>query len=98
MPLIDIVSNKERFEEKLNYLLNQHLNSKKDFGLMGISARVYGNNMNLHILRDKSSDFEKFWIHGVGAYRKQANKNFYNPHAVTVWGNRYSKFKSPKWF
>lgn len=86
MPLIDAVSNGERFEKKLNYLQNQFLNSKKDFYMLGISCRVYRNHINLHTLRDSADKLEKFWIHGFGAYRNQANVTFYNPHAATIWG------------
>lgn len=86
MPIIDIKTNKNRFDNKLNYILEQHINPKKDFGLLGISCRVYGSEFNLHTLRNLSDKFEKFWIHGFGAYRNQAKKTFYNPHAVTIWG------------
>ena len=86
MPIIDIKTNKDRFDNKLNYISEQHFNPKKDFGLLGISCRVYGSQFNLHTLRNMSDKFEKFWIHGFGAYRNQAKKTFYNPHAVTIWG------------
>lgn len=86
MPIIDINSNNDRFEQKLNYLINQHLNNKKDFSLLGISCRVYGNNSNLHSLRNYSDKFEHFWIHGFGAYRNKASDTFYNPHAANIWG------------
>ncbi len=86
MPIVGIKTNKDRFENKLDYILNQHLNPKKDFGLLGISCRVYGSQFNLHVLRDMSDKFEKFWVHGFDAFRNQAKKTFYNPHAVTIWG------------
>ena len=86
MPIIDIHSNNERFEKKLDYLINQHINNKKEFGLMGISCRVYGNNHNLHSLRNYSDKLENFWIHGFGAYRNKPLDNFYNPHASNLWG------------
>lgn len=86
MPIIDIKTNKDRFDNKLKYISEQYLNPKKDFGLLGISCRVYGSQFNLHTLRNMSDKFEKFWIHGFGAYRNQAKKTFYNPHAVTIWG------------
>lgn len=86
MPIIDIKTNKDRFDNKLKYISEQYLNPKKDFGLLGISCRVYGSQFNLHTFRNMSDKFEKFWIHGFGAYRNQAKKTFYNPHAVTIWG------------
>lgn len=86
MPIIGIKTNKDRFVNKLKYILDQHLNPRKEFGLLGISCKVYGSNLNLHLLRDMSDEFEKFWIHGFDAFRNQANKTFYNPHAATIWG------------
>ena len=86
MPLIDITSNNDRFEQKLDYLIDQHLNNEKDFSLMGISCRLYGNNPNLHSLRNYSDRFEHFWIHGFGAYRNKPSDSFYNPHAANIWG------------
>lgn len=86
MPMIDIKSNKSSFDKKINYLVDQHLNYNKDFNLLGVSCRVYGDEVNLHTLRSMSDKFEKFWIHGFGAYRNQPNKTFYNPHAATIWG------------
>ena len=86
MPLIDIKSNNERFEKKLDYLIDQSLNTKKDFKLVGIPCRVYGHNINLHSLRDYSDKLEKFWVHGLGAYRFKPRSQVYNPHAATIWG------------
>lgn len=86
MPIVGIKTNKDRFVNKLDYILDQHLNPKKDFGLMGISCKVYGSQFNLHVLRNMSDKFEKYWIHGFDAFRNQAKKTFYNPHAVTIWG------------
>lgn len=86
MPIIDINSNNDRFEQKLDYLLDQHLNNKKDFSLMGISCRLYNNHPNLHSLRNYSDKFEHFWIHGFGAYRNKPSDSFYNPHAANIWG------------
>ena len=86
MPIIDVTSNNDRFEQKLDYLIDQHLNNKKNFSLIGISCRIYGNNPNLHSLRNYSDRFEHFWIHGFGAYRNKAADTFYNPHAANIWG------------
>ena len=86
MPIIDTNSDNDCFEQKLDYLINQHLNNKKNFSLMGISCRVYSNNPNLHSLRNYSDRFEHFWIHGFGAYRNKAADTFYNPHAANIWG------------
>lgn len=86
MPIIDTTSNNDRFEQKLDYLIDQYLNNNKNFSLLGISCRIYGNNPNLHSLRNYSDRFEHFWIHGFGAYRNKAADTFYNPHAANIWG------------
>ena len=86
MPIIDIKSNMDRFKNKINYLQDQYLNSKKDFKLLGISCRIFGSDANLHYLRNISNSLENFWVHGFGAYRNQPGECFYNPHAANIWG------------